>query len=63
MTTFALIDDGTFDTVVKCEVCGAELRYTYDACGDPEAGEADYDAFCDWAVGDAAADHVCGENT
>ena len=29
---FTLIDDGTLDTVVKCDKCGYEMRYNAASC-------------------------------
>jgi hypothetical protein len=54
---FYLTDDGTMDTVVKCENCGQELRYNYDGeTGDSEI-EANYDVFVSWALDDADFEH------
>jgi RNase P subunit RPR2 len=68
---FNLSDDGTLDTVVKCNVCGAELRYNYDgpdmhavysAPNADDESDRRYRDFVEWAIEDAEADHVCGEN-
>ena len=61
--SFSLGDDGTLDTVIVCDHCGAELRYTYDRDGALEAClEAEsYDDFVKWAIGDAPETHLCGE--
>jgi hypothetical protein len=66
-----LTDDGTLDTVLRCTDCGAELRYNYDGPSEIEAGnvddamsalaaaDAEYDAFVEWAIDDATAEHAC----
>ena len=51
---FTLLDDGTMDTVIQCDECGVELRYTYS--GD---GLETYDAFIEWCFEDAASEHEC----
>jgi hypothetical protein len=68
---FHLTDDGTLDTVVRCEDCGQEERYNYDpesaadveAFLDAPAGtvkpEDGYDQFVAWALEDAAQTHEC----
>ena len=61
---FTLADDGTLDTVVECESCGRQVRYSYAAhCDDgrksAEDDEFAYDRFVEWALGDAAEDHEC----
>lgn len=69
---FYLIDDGTLDTVVKCDGCGEEVRFNYDGMEPVVPGEdaysdeeldAHYDAFIKWAIESASQDHVCGEDT
>lgn len=64
-----LIDDGTFDTVLRCSECGEEMRYNYD--GGMSAGDdddqstreqdalADYDAWVDGIIEDATNEHQC----
>jgi hypothetical protein len=66
-------DDGTMDTVLRCSECGEEMRYTYDPQSpnevedldadqpgaDDQQLEAAYDAFVEWAIEDATADHEC----
>jgi hypothetical protein len=47
----ALSDDGSLDTVVKCDACQAEYRYTYDF------GYGLYDDFIGWALDDASEVH------
>lgn len=54
MAKFSLGDDGTMDTVVVCDECGRELRYTYDG----EHGES-YEDFVDRALKDAEENHDC----
>lgn len=58
---FTLADDGTLDTVVRCALCGAEVRYNYDPCDDPDDRELtdEYDVFITECLEDADADHVC----
>jgi len=55
---FTLIDDGTLDTVVRCDSCGEEMRYNYSE--DFNFEEYDYDQFLSWALETAAEDHECG---
>lgn len=56
-----LTDDGTMDTVLKCEDCGEEMRYTF--MPDDIEGET-YDEFVKWAIEDCEDEHVClGEVT
>jgi len=50
---FAIVDDGTLDTVVRCDHCGGEVRYSWD-------GEGTYDEHVAYALDDAAEQHVCG---
>lgn len=57
--SFRLGDDGTLDTIVVCEDCGTELRYSYalsEQCDDNES----YDDFIKWAIADAEEEHSCG---
>lgn len=68
---FSLIDDGTLDTVVKCDGCGEEVRFTYangpeEVDLDADEGQTDqekYDAYVIGCLEDAEQDHVCGEDT
>ena len=53
-----LIDDGTLDTVLRCSVCGKEMRYTYMP-DDEHDGSNTYDEFVDWAIEDAKSEHEC----
>src|SRR5574338_1179332 len=60
-----LTDDGTFDTVLRCTECGAEMRYNYD--GEPDGQHSEdsgdgYDAFIAWAIEDAESEHVCASD-
>lgn len=60
---FRLVDDGTLDTVLECEECGGQERFTFAAYDGP----FDYDQFVEWARGEAEQYHECtppmGENT
>ena len=64
---FYLTDDGTLDTVVRCEHCGHEERFNYDPSPDPfdidPNADADtlYDTFIDACCERAAEDHECTE--
>ena len=58
-----LTDDGTLDTVLRCSICGEEMRYNYDGGDiDEETSAPSYDSFVDWAIEDAEADHECEED-
>ena len=52
---FDLVDDGTLDTVLKCSLCGEELRYT------PYEEYEGADEWIDWCVDDARDTHICAE--
>lgn len=56
-----LEDDGTLDTVVACDGCGELFRYNWDGGdeGDERDEEAAYQRFVEWALSDAATEHVC----
>jgi hypothetical protein len=61
---FHLGDDGTLDTVIVCNGCGAELRfnYNYDTCDtedDTRTDDQRYDDFVMWCIDDAAETHEC----
>ena len=64
---FYLTDDGTMDTVVRCENCGQELRYNYasgpfadeDYYTDDETA---YDEFIAYALYDAELEHSCSDD-
>ena len=58
-STFSLVDDGTFDTVVRCILCDVELRYNIEV----EDGDDDdsSDRRIESALAMAADDHVCGD--
>lgn len=64
---FSLSDDGTLDTVLTCDVCGQDERYTFvpDVAYSPDPAppgpELAYDAFVAWALEDAEQLHECGE--
>lgn len=48
-------DDGTLDTVVYCDTCGATDRYTFDS-GDPDDT---LESFVAWAIEDFDDNHEC----
>ena len=48
-----LVDDGTLDTVLECDICAERMRYSFD----PEW--VVYSIFVDWAVEDARFSHHC----
>ena len=48
-----LVDDGTLDTVLECDVCSERMRYSFD----PEWTE--YSIFVSWAIDNAQAEHNC----
>ena len=58
-----LSDDGTMDTVLKCDECGEEMRYNFDThnedCTDESGACGCYDEFVDWAIEDAEYEHEC----
>ena len=57
---FKLSDDGTLDTVVTCEDCGEEVRYTYMPEDLPIGQPVEtYEEFIEWCLKDAAEDHEC----
>lgn len=47
-------DDGSLDTVLVCDKCGVEDRYTF-----AESGFDDYEAFLEWAYENSAEEHIC----
>ncbi len=47
-----LVDDGTLDTVLQCDVCNEQMRYNFD-------GEKNMQGFIAWAISDAHEAHVC----
>lgn len=59
-----LTDDGTLDTVLRCEECGEEFRYNYSAIehdpDDTRSDEEAYDDFVKDCIEDAEAEHECG---
>lgn len=56
--SFHLGDDGTMDTVIVCDDCGAELRFNFDGENiDPEDDGEAYDAFVQWALEEADEAH------
>lgn len=64
-----LSSDGTMDTVLVCNECGQEARYTYmpdEACDSPEGdseeeAEQHYEDFIAWAIEDFDSEHECPE--
>jgi len=58
---FYLSDDGTLDTVVVCEACGDEVRYTYQPDGDEDEVDGYLD-FVEWCLKDADEDHQCAQS-
>ncbi|TXH12001.1 MAG: hypothetical protein E6R03_13685 [Hyphomicrobiaceae bacterium] len=66
-----LMDDGTFDTVLRCDICREEFRYTYamdlpdwprsteDAQIAQRTDEAAYDMFVTECIAETEADHIC----
>ena len=50
-----LVDDGTLDTVLECDVCGERMRFTFAAAGD----SLSYSEFVDWAMDNARFGHHC----
>jgi transcription elongation factor Elf1 len=62
--TFTLVDDGSLDTVLVCDECGAALRFTYAAWDDDDAAlddDAAYESFVDWCFEEAVNEHECHE--
>lgn len=61
---FVLIDDGTLDTVVKCDACGEEIRFNYAeaCCLPPIAKPPSYKAFVAECCIDAEEDHLCSHD-
>lgn len=60
---FTLTDDGTMDTIVRCEYCGQEERFNYDP--PPEADDSEQDdeeLYAEWideCCANADDDHEC----
>lgn len=52
-----LVDDGTLDTVFRCQTCGEEMRYTRD-CDD----DRDYDEFVLDTLHELQDEHECYED-
>jgi hypothetical protein len=65
--SFHLSDDGTLDTVVTCDRCGQDERYTYagqdgsEPCehGATDGCDACYDEWVEGVLEDAAETHDC----
>lgn len=54
--SFSLVDDGTLDTVIVCDNCGKETRFTYDNNSRDEYGD-----FIEWCIEELKNDHECEE--
>lgn len=61
-----LVDDGTFDTVIRCDACGRVYRFTYDPnlpSANPDYtvadATADYDAFITGCIEEVTIEHAC----
>lgn len=52
---FELTDDGTLDTVLLCNQCGEQLRYTFGGVDE----DGPYEAFVEWCKEDAEEVHEC----
>lgn len=60
-------DDGTMDTVVRCDICGEEFRFNYDPSMDDAEIDADdeqacmeaYDAWIDGCIEEMEVEHDC----
>lgn len=66
MTDFTLIDDGTLDTVVRCDNCGNETRLSLDCASDyrdPDTGELTQSAFDTLIENEVEPFHECEEDT
>lgn len=50
--SFELVDDGTLDTVVECEVCGFQARFS-------DFDSDNRDEFIEWCKKDAEENHEC----
>lgn len=55
------LDDGTLDTVIRCQRCYKQYRYTFDSSvieGSLSGGMSEYNDFVDWALEDAHELHL-----
>ena len=52
-------DDGTMDTVLVCDKCGQEYRFTYEPGPDNPGGSEDYKAFVNASIEEVEAEHEC----
>ena len=66
MAKFNLVDDGTLDTVLRCDGCEQESRYNaahFDSseCEATKPGDVClcFDRFIAWVKGDAEEQHEC----
>ena len=50
-----LVDDGTLDTVLECDVCGERMRYSPSAI----TGDRSYPELISWAIDNARFGHHC----
>ncbi len=48
----SLTDDGTLDTVLRCDTCAEEFRFNFDSSGD-------YDAWVEECVAEVSDEHTC----
>ena len=57
-----LVDDGTLDTVLECDVCTERMRYNFAATDPRDVDpyeDVSYAGFVDWAAEDARFSHNC----
>lgn len=58
-----LTDDGTMDTVLRCDECGEEFRFTYQPGPEEEdtdqTDEEAYDAYIESCIEEIEAEHEC----
>lgn len=61
--SFTLQDDGTLDTIISCDDCGAEMRFTFAASdwelAPGETNDDAYTAFVEECISDCESDHEC----
>lgn len=56
--TFSLIDDGTLDTVIRCNKCGEWIRYDSEYLETYDGSERE-----NWALSVVEDDHQCDPTT
>jgi hypothetical protein len=63
MAKIVLADDGTLDTVLRCDDCNKEFRFTYAGYdyGDIKDDDEAYAAFVADMVNALKEEHVCNE--